>query len=943
MLVGRSRELGAIAAALDRIESGAAAVVVEGEAGIGKTTVLDAVARWARERSFANVACRPAESEMALSFGVLADLVGSVPTDILGELPGPQRRALDAVRLRIDPSGDEMERRAVGTGLCSALMGMAGRSPLLVLVDDAQWLDQPSEQALRFAVRRLSGHPVAFVVSVRSGEGAADPLGLDATLAEGASRVQVKGLSLGALRELLSVRLGVAMARPLLVRVAQVTGGNPFYALELTRALAGRGLLDDPTVALPLPHQLHDLVADRIAALDAETAGACLVVAALAHPTIELLLTATGSATWAASGAAAAEDAGIIMPDRAGVRFTHPLLRSAVYESARPSARRKVHARLAEIVSDPEERARHLAASAPGRDAAVSAALDVGAQHAWSRGAREVAAELAERALASTPLADRRNRRRLVAAAFQYEAANPTRSRTLLQQVLDDGPTRTERLEAICRLGSVRFYVDRFEHSIDLLSGALAELEGHEHALRAQFETELAYSLIGHGDPREAVEHGEKAIAAARAAGDTALERAAAAPSVWAALLAGYGVRADLIELCLAATYPTEPFAIDPQMQAASVLKWGDQLDAARSVLTGRYELAQAQGAVAKLPLLAWQLADVELLAGRWDAAESLADEALEGARFRGRLAVALCAALRARVHALRGRLDAARVDVDEAAAAATEVGGIAVLAATEGQVLLEVCRDDRVAVDAVAGPLVADLDVLPPTDPALLRWVPDEVEALTSLGRTTAAVEVLNWFEERCRATGRRSGWAAAHRCRALLAGHDGALAEAARHIATSVDVYGEVGMPFDQARSFLVAGGIHRRRRQKAAAAAALQRARATFDDLGAHGWAQRADEELERLGDRRTGGTRRHEMTAAEADVARLVVAGLHNREVAAELFMSVKTVEAHLTRIYRKLGVRSRTALAAALTHPHSSPASEGASSSGAPDPPPHSRA
>ena len=917
LIVGRARELGAVAAVLDLPGPGPAGVVVEGEAGIGKTTLLDAVARIARTRSFTVMACRPAQSETGLSFGALADLVSGIEPQVLDRLSEPQRRALDAVRLRRQPSSKDLERRVVGTALCSALEGAGTRTPVLIVVDDAQWLDQPSEEALRFAVRRLRHESVALVVSVRSGGHVPDPLGLDAAVPGGAARVVVKGLSVAALREVLSVRLGVAVARPVLVRLAQATGGNPFYALALTRALADKDRLDDPTVALPLPHRLHDLAADRIRSLDTAAAHACLVVAALARPTVDLLLKGTGCRDWAASGAAAAEDAGIIAVDREQVRFAHPLLRSAVYESAPPNARRTVHARLADLVDDPVERARHLGGSVPGCDAAVAEALDVGARHAWRRGAREVAAELAERALALTPSDDSSNRRRIAAAAFQYEVANPTRSRTLLQEVLDDHPTRAERLEAACHLGSIRFYVDRFEESIQLLTGVLEELHDNEHSLRARLETELTYTLIFAGDSRAALDHAETAVAAARALGDTALERAAAAPFALASLWAGEGVRTDMVELCLTSSDPTEPFAIDPQLQAGAVLKWGDELARARSVLTSRYELAQAQGAVAKLPLLAWQIGDVEVLAGRWEAAEALADEALEGARFREGMALALCAALRAKVHALRGRLDAARADADTAAAAARQVGGIALMAATEAAVFIEVCRGDTAGVHQVAGALLADGRDMPRTDPALLRWVPDEVEALTTLGDTAAAAEVLDRFEHRCRRTGRRSGWAAAHRCRALLASDHGALDAAADHIRASIRLFDEVGMPFECARSRMVAARVHRRARQKAAATAMLRQARATFAELGAPHWANRAADELDRVGGRRTGQHRRDSMTAVETEVARLVAAGLRNREVAAELFMSSKTVESHLTRIYRKLGARSRTELGAVL--------------------------
>jgi predicted ATPase len=400
-LVGREEEFEALVDLLDTPESLPRAAVLAGEAGIGKTTLWLAATETAARCGYGVLTSRPSEAEARYSFAGLADLLGGVLAEVLPQLPGPRRRALESALALSDTEGADVDERVLAFTFLGALRVLAAERPLLLAVDDVQWLDAPSLALLRFALPRLEREPIATVASVR---GNPPPWLRQAAREERLLVLELRGLSIGALRELLRARLEVVLARPVLRRISETSGGNPFFALELTRALQRRGGMLAPGEQLPLPADLDQLLQERLDGLSASALAVARVVASLAEPTVPLV-EATAGAT-AEDGLADALESRILELDGERLRFTHPLLGSAITSRSPPAQRRALHAGLAILVPDAEERARHLALSASGPDPAVAAALDEAARRARSRGAPAAAAELAEQALRLTPPAD---------------------------------------------------------------------------------------------------------------------------------------------------------------------------------------------------------------------------------------------------------------------------------------------------------------------------------------------------------------------------------------------------------------------------------------------------------------------------------------------------------------------------------------------------------
>ncbi len=409
-LLGRDAERQEISAFLDDAQRLPCTLVLEGEPGIGKTTLWRLGVAEANERGYRVLACSPAEPEAELAYAALADLLDGVLQEVEGTLPAPQRRALRIALLLEDVDGSEPDRLAVAVALLGALRALASRSRLLIAIDDVQWLDASSTEALRYAARRVDEEPIAFLEATRSGEQESQ------LPAERLRRVPIGPLSLGALRPLLEERLGRVYPRPLLRRLHDVSGGNPFYALELARVLEPEHELN-PGEPLPVPARLGDLVDARLRVLPTETISVLAAGAALADPTLELLEAFGGPKV--ETRLRSAVEAGLVELRRGRLRFTHPLFAEGVQGVLEPSAARALHGRLAAIVPDLEQRAHHQAASAQPPDALVAKVLDEAAGTARSRGAPASAAELAEVALRFTPQGQPAEvyRRTLVAAA----------------------------------------------------------------------------------------------------------------------------------------------------------------------------------------------------------------------------------------------------------------------------------------------------------------------------------------------------------------------------------------------------------------------------------------------------------------------------------------------------------------------------------------------
>ena len=413
-VIGREPELAALRTFVEAVPSGPRVLVLEGEAGIGKTTLWTAGVTLAHERGYRVLTCRPAESEARLSYAALADLLEGAVEDAADDLPEPQRRALEVALLRAEPGDAPADHRTVAAATLAMLRSLSRDRPVLLGVDDEQWLDASSAAALGFAVRRLSEEPVGIFGASRVGEGAVDPIGLARTMPDDRlERIRVEPLSIEAVGALIDHRIGLHLSTHTLRRIHETSDGNPFFALELARAVQQAGGELGPGEIFQAPEDLRELLRVRLAELPPSVHGILLAASAMAHPTVSLAETATARPKDVTAALDRAARAGVIQVTGEEIHFAHPLFASAVYSDASDRERREVHLRLADVVSDPEERARHLALSAREPDADVAAALEKAARHAEERGAPAAAAELCELSLELTPSDRSGDRRRL--------------------------------------------------------------------------------------------------------------------------------------------------------------------------------------------------------------------------------------------------------------------------------------------------------------------------------------------------------------------------------------------------------------------------------------------------------------------------------------------------------------------------------------------------
>ena len=915
-LVGRDEELAAVVAFLESTASLPGALLLEGEAGIGKTTLLSAGIMAASQSGFGVVSTRPVEAESGLSFVALGDLLEEQLGKVEDALPDPQRRALRVALLLSEPEGRPPDRRAVGIGVLNTLRALAGAAPLLVAIDDLQWLDRGSATVLQFGLRRLDDEPIALLAACRSGQ-EQSPLELEATFPEKrVHRVRVGPLSLGALSRLLRDRLDTTFARPTLRRIHESSGGNPFFALELARALERHGRPLDPGEPLPVPARVHELARGRLAPLPADTAAALQAAAALSQPTVALVSAVAGGDRDVLEPAIEAQ---IVVLDGDRIRFTHPLLSAAAYEDA--DSREELHARLAEVVVDPEERARHLAHAAPGPDSSVAAALEEAARGAAARGSPGSAAELSERAARLTPRdrAEDARRRTADAAYYHFESGDSRRARAMLEDLAAELPAGSERARVLVRLAFTRAYDDDVHAATELNRQALEEADD-DLLTRAQALTGLAATLFRRREQlAEAVGHARAAVELAAGLGDLALIGDALGVQLMAEAALGRREARGTLERLL----QHQPagghvrLQAEPKWHAAIAWMWWEELERARSAFGELIERGYESGDESFLPYVYVLAAQNECLRGDFERAVSHADAGQEIAEQVGQeTLVGYAQAVRALVDAHRGRANEARQEGERALALARRTRSAPTTHfATSALGLLELSLGRPAEAAEQLAPLVEFARAQEMTEPTLTRFTVDYVQALIELGRLEDATAVCGGYEAHAARLGRRGALASAWRCQGLLAAALGDLDEGHAILKRALAEHDCVPMPFERARTLLALGSVLRRARQRRAARESLQQAHAIFEELGAALWAEKARVELTRIGGRLA---RPGELTPAEQRVAELVGRGLSNKEVAAELVVTVRTVESNLTRIYRKLGVRSRAELAHRLS-------------------------
>ena len=719
--------------------------MIEGEPGIGKTTLWRAALRAIETRGYQTLAARPAESEARLSYVSLADLIAGVFDEARPRLPSPQAQALAAVLLWKEPN-ERADPRTTAAGLVSIVTALAAKAPLVIAVDDVQWLDSASARALEFAARRLPAR-AGLLLTRRSDRPEETPLHLDRALPEERLlRIVPTPLSLGALYHLIESRLGTVPPRPKLIRILEASRGNPFFALEIARALpVGEdhyGL--DP---LPVPLSLQELVASRLPELPPSAREFVLVASALSRPTLAKVEAAVGSSVDVPAALLAAEEAGVLHTERETIRFTHPLLASAVYGAALGSRRRVLHRRLAAVAGDAEERARHLAAAATDSDEATASAIEEGAKAAAMRGAHDAAAELLHESRRLTPPhhAEEFVRRTLRQAAALHETGDLPTARALAERAVADSPTSASRVQALLLLGFIEWDAGAVESVFEHMDQSLAAA-GDDRDLQRDVCIEWV-GLTRTLDPRRALEFAERAEAS-----DAHVERAEfLLDRFWAEALLGRKPRLELLERGLdleAATGPKWPIPI--LWYTAT-----DAFDAARA----RHELEDAWWRERgdermRGDRLAYR-AVVELRAGNWDLAEEYVERScslIEGLDFGRAHAVAF--GWRSLVDAHRGRLDRARSTLlpllDEAERTNARTWWVERLLAILG--FVEFTAGNHEAADRALVQMRAVYDSMGVAEP-LLDWSePFQVESLLALGDLGRAKEALARLEERGR-----------------------------------------------------------------------------------------------------------------------------------------------------------------------------------------------
>jgi DNA-binding CsgD family transcriptional regulator len=903
LLVARESELEAIRALLRGDGAEARALVLEGDPGVGKTSLWERGVAWAREDGRRVLVARASEDEGGLPFAGLIDLFDAVTSEELGSVPAPQRRALDVALYRADPTDRPPEAQVISLAVLSALRALSEGERILVAIDDLQWLDSASEEAVAYAARRLHAEPVTFLLARRPGRRTAVE---KAFPDEQLVRVDVGAISLGATRQILASRLGLRLPHHLLRRVYETTMGNPLFAIEVGRMLAGRDL-DTLGDDVPVPDDVEDLLGLRVADLD-EPARRVLLAIAL-HPDLRV-----GQLGRLAGPAAldAAVAAGVVTVDGERVRAAHPLLAAAAKRQAAEDEQRELHRGLAEVVADEQRRALHLALATTVPDEDLAAGLDAAAARAAARGATRLAIDLAGHAWRLTSPERSDVDRVLALGRHLHDAGEKQRLTELLAPRLESLPAGAPRVTAYLLLTEGQLEQGSAD-IVALLERALAEA-GDDPVLRGQVLSYLAENdaVVVVREIERADDRATEAVTLSQQ-GTPDDQRLAVNTLTWTQALRGRPV-AHLVERYYALSTERATMARHPERIAGQRLVWRGEVEQARPILaTFRSEVEEWAEAYALARL---HLCELELRAGRWDEVERmLADWAASPdsalliwpmfERCRGLLAVG------------RGDVTAAQRWSSRAVDLALSTGvRWDWLEATRALGVAALLAKDLPEAVARLGAVWDHTQQQGVLDPGAFPVGPDLVEALAETEAYDAAQAVVDVLAARAREQEHPWAGAGAQRGAALVEIHGDAYTDAAGGaLEAAAATYGGLGLAFDEARTLLTLGRAQRRAKKWGAARDVLERTVAAFEAIGSPGWADDARAELGRVGARKpaaSGG-----LTATERRVADLAVEGLANKEIARTLVVTVNTVEFHLRNAYAKLGIRSRVQLAARL--------------------------
>ncbi|MBS1843158.1 MAG: AAA family ATPase [Actinobacteria bacterium] len=908
-LLGREESLARLQALTEAVRAGAGgAIRIEGAPGVGKSALLEA----AVPADLTVLRAVGVEAEAGLPLAGLDDLMHG-----LGAAgSGPPGAGDDSGPIALADARDPVALlRAVSTRLVEA-------APLVCLVDDVQWLDPSSRAAIAYLARRAErlGIGVIAVWSLR-GEAPEEWSGVETLPLEELPREDALALA----------RRG-GLADPVAEALVAAVGGNALALVEAPAELSaaqrgGRAVLPDP---LPAGERLQRAFAARVAELPEATRDALLLAAAGAPATMvagdragpEGRALIHAAATLADS-LSPAEDAGLVHLGPGGVAFSHPLVRAAVYHGAAPSARREAHRRIADAVAEPE-RSWQLAQAAPAPDEELAARLEELGEEARRRGAPGTSATVLERSVALSPDPADATRRALQTAVAAGTAGRPALARGVLDAVLPTVTDRLARADVQMLRGMAIHQGGRPREAFALLEAEADAIEADDPMRASALLTQACIALMGTGPMAGLQETAARARSLAPPGGDTI-------PSlIEAEVLVNLGEHRraremlDRIEPGLVAWDPTAPGHEVLAIDALCRLWMGDHGVAERA-LTRLVEANRAAGAVTPLALPLAVLATLHIRRGDLALAAACAEESNEIAEtgLGGGFVATLSLAAVAMVAGHRGDAETCEPAAARMLRLGEEMELPSTLACAEqalGQLALGRGDAERAAVHFRAA---LDQSAVHGTrDPAFLFSHADLVEALVRLDRAAEAEPVLAELDAGAELSGGAWPRAAVHRCRAMLGPEE----EIDANLAAALAAHADPPMPFEAARTRLAVGERLRRARRRADARPLLAEAQEAFAAAGARSWSARAASELSAAGP--PGGAAgtpatpiadappapADPLTSRERDVCELVAAGRTNREVAAALFLSPRTVEHHLRSAYRKLGVRSRTELA-----------------------------
>ena len=896
---------------VDSIGAGSSRVLVlVGDAGVGKSWLCARAVETARDAGCQVVATRGIESEAHLDYAGLLDVLSPLLDGRLERLAPPRRRAVEGA-LRLGDDDAEADPLAVGVACLELLAAAAEAQPLVVIVDDAHWADAASLQALRFAARRLQRDRVGVLFAARP-EAAR---GLEAPTFETRMVPELtRREALALLDRLAGTRLDRAVADAIVAR----TGGNPLALEEAVRRLspaqlAGRAPLPD---AIPAPHTVQVAFEQRLRRLTPSTRAALVVVAVADSAPAGVVADALKQLELSVADLKGAQRAGLLADERVG--FAHPLMRTAVLDAADVSARRVAHRVLAaawERAGDQERAAWHLGAAADGRDAGISSALAAAARTARARGAVRSSAEAFRRA-AETADDDTRRDRLLFEAAHDLCRSGEVVETLQLLDALAGRCAPSLRGDVDFLRAQALWTTGRLQDAYEMLVDGAARSRAIDLSRAVSMLWTAALTQAMSGNIAACVRTAERAVELARAGDDT--DRVSARFALGhAQILAGHGDRAyPILRQNAGAAFARDPLAgaaVRPPL--GQLACWMEDYDTARHDLSATIADARSDGAIRDLSYALAALTELEFRSGDWLAARAHGTEALElsaatdlHSGYAG-VEIGVLEAVTGNVERARELLGAALLLGEQTGTRSLPIYGHA------GLGLLELGTGE---LDRALEHLQHTRQLVRSTglgEPNVVQWTPDLIETQVHLGRTADAERALAGFERTAIGTGRRWALATARRCRGMLAS------------SADVDVvFGDadrltrgVPSPFERARVKLCWGERLRRDGRRIDARGHLATALEQFEYLGAKPWADRAAREIRASGARARRGpqARSRELTPQETNVALLVAEGLTNKEVAARLFVSPKTVEFHLGNLFGKLDVRTRTQLARVL--------------------------